>query len=1289
MPTNGSLNHGSGTTVAHNATEYTAAAAQSSENGSDVNLIRWYLAEQQAKAAQQQTTDRQAFNAQQPVQSNNAQQQQTNPQQQVQSNTPQNQWTDPQQQVQGNIPQNQWANPQQQAQDPPAPQQPQQPLPPHVAIANHIRPFANQVALQPGQYAVAPKGSDADGYTSFVQGQEYMAENNVPRRLGYLEQNPEESRKSLARVAALTDEKGNAITGRDGRTHLRDLPILPLHISAAVEGWRMWAWVLYDTRVQIDDIIQRMWVKQTRKQTLTKRMDDWRRVHGGFGTNPREARPRHPIPGFIVSSKEDMKIMDRIYPLGQVSGVQSEESNKIYLNTVWKFVFDEHGGIGVQQDNGTPIWPLPPRHDDAAQRAWRAVQKRQQLNQNAVAAGSTAGAHELAWEVWARQNPAVAWGRDNNQTKRIATVQARRQQSGATTPAGSSTGTTPAGPSTATTPAGPSTATTPAGPSTATTPAGPSAATTPADTGADHGNDADEEAGTYAPLQHNRDSESPPGALPGKARKVHRGQTASAPAPAPKRRRTAAPSTGTGHGRGHGRGSRPGSSAGTRARSGAGTPVNDAAQFFGPPPVHPGGALAAHGSAPTGYGEHAYPPGAGGPQAPGPGLSNFQSHLYSLDTGIFQNADDDAMSITYDGPATVFSPTTTAGPSDFQSNPHPFGPQAFQNADNEGMSFNNEPAPAFPPTAAPDSERRDMGLGPAFRPTGDGQHAYPPVARGSQAPVPGPSNFQSHPHAFDSRAFQNADDNGMSFNNNELAPAFPPTNAPGPSNFQSHPQPFNSFQNANNEGMSFNNNEPAPAFPPPTTPSSESRYIPIDPALEQLFPPLPPPQQPPPQLQPGFIPRPPPAFTPRLPPTQEEPSTTSSPPGRLPQPIRTPARDRTIRNPLSAASAADPIFAAGQQQIGTHLPAPQTPGERQEQNQLLEQALAAQRAGLPGTGTEAEQRRPAQQARHFAALAEAGRREAEHMAAHRRTAAEMADLYMDYGDRRQLDLLVRYIEAHGLGGDHEIRGQLDRVAARGLRFLGLVLREPELSDLKLHTLKLHALKPHNPALQDLLVLDLVVHCLAPLVPLVIINRFPDGQPAPYFSTIVDAALNRGGIACVEDLADTYMWRHQVRNVLHAETLNPTVRFRTAVILSSVLGDQIDRLRRQGYQIDDLSTPIGEELLSDDNIQRYGMLGGQNHEGHDARITYINTVIVRLRQIWSFLYPEDYAEGRSPPASAAIDAPLYTTDQVGDMFDRWDEKEAARKGEERGRGNGEDGEDGGSWDGMGKGKGRAE
>ncbi|GME53305.1 hypothetical protein CC78DRAFT_581006 [Neofusicoccum parvum] len=1163
-----------------------------------------------------------------------------------------------------------------------------------------------------------------------------MAENNVPRRLGYLEQNPEESRKSLARVAALTEENGNAITGRDGRTHLRDLPILPLHISAAVEGWRMWAWVLYDTRVQIDDIIQRMWIKQTRKQTLTKRMDDWRRARGGFGTNPREARPRHPIPGFIVSSKEDMKIMDRIYPLEQVSGAQSEESNKIYLNTVWKFVSDEHGGIGVQQDNGTPIWPLPPRHDDAAQRAWRAVQKRQQLNQNAVAAGSTPGPHELAWEVWARQNPAVAWGRDNNQTKRIATVQARRQQSGATTPAGSSTGTIPAGPSTATTPAGPSTATTPAGPSTATTPAGPSAGTTPAATDAD--NDEDDEVGTYAPLQHNRDSESPPGALPGKARKVHRGQTASAPAPAPRRRRTAAPSTGTGHGRGHGRGSRPGSSAGTRARSGAGTPVNDAAQFFGPPPVHPGGALAAHGAAPAGYGEHAYLPAASGPHAPGPGPSNFQSHLYSLDTGVFQNADDDAMSFTYDGPATVFPPTTAPGPSNFQSN--------FQNTDNEGMSFNNnEPPPVFPPTTAA-----------------------------------GPSNFQSHPQPFDSRAFQNADDNGMSFNNNEPAPAFPPTTAPSPSNFQSHPQPFNSFQNTNNEGMLFNNNEPAPAFPPPTAPSSEHRHIPIDPALEELFPPHPPTQQPPPpQLQPGFVPHPPPAFTPRLPPTQEAPSDPSSPPGRPPQPTRTPVRDRTTRAPLSAASAADPIFAAGQQQIGTHLPAPQTPDQLREQNQLLEQALAAQRAGLPGTGAEAGQQRPAQQARHFSpqppALLEAGRRAPEHMDAHRRTAAEMADLYVDYGDRRQLDLLVRQQQ-----------------------------------------------------------------------------RFPDGQLAPYFSTIVDVALDAGGRACVEDLANTYMWRHQVRNVLHAETLNPTVRFRTAIILSSVLGDQIDRLRARGYQIEDLSIPTGESLLSDDNIQRYGMLGGQNHEGHEARIRYINTVIVRLRQIWSFLYPEDYAEGRSPsvassissdsswhsssygpyhlnpthrrrphqqpppsqppppqtpppppsppttppadnsdndddsdddddddnnnplptlpippnpsgppgppapppqppqptppappafmtttqpqpqptasappqpaastpastsarkrplstsrsppvprqrarlhsssppapsssPASAAIDAPLYTTDQVGAMFDRWDGRQAARSG-------GGDGEDGGSWDGMGKGKGRAE
>ncbi|GME46110.1 uncharacterized protein K452DRAFT_331749 [Neofusicoccum parvum] len=968
------------------------------------------------------------------------------------------------------------------------PTQPQQPLPPHVAIANDIRPFANQVALQPGQYAVAPKGSDADGYTSFVQGQEYMAENNVPRRLGYLEQNPEESRKSLARVAALTDEDGNPRTGRDGRTHLRDLPILPLHISAAVEGWRMWAWVLYDTRVQIDDIIQRMWIKQTRKQTLTKRMDDWRRARGGFGTNPREARPRHPIPGFIVSSKEDMKIMDRIYPLEQASEAQSEESNKIYLNTVWNVVFNEHG-FGVQQGDNAP------------------------------------------------------------------------------------------------------------------------------------------------------------------------------------------------------------------------------------------------------------------------------------------NADDDAMSFTYDGPATVFPPTTAPGPSNFQSN--------FQNTDNESMSFNNnEPPPVFPPTTAA-----------------------------------GPSNFQSHPQPFDSRAFQNADDNGMSFNNNEPAPAFPPTTAPSPSNFQSHPQPFNSFQNTNNEGMLFNNNEPAPAFPPPTAPSSEHRHIPIDPALEELFPPHPPTQHPPPQLQPGFVPHPPPAFTPRLPPTQEAPSDPSSPPGRPPQPTRTPVRDRTTRAPLSTASAADPIFAAGQQQIGTHLPAPQTPGEQQEQNQLLEQALAAQRAGLPGTGAEAGQQRPAQQARHFSpqppALLEAGRRAPEHMDAHRRTAAEMADLYVDYGDRRQLDLLVRYVEAHGLGGDQEIRGQLDRVAARG--------------------------EGGRSA-----------------------QGGTDGQLAPYFSTIVDVALDAGGRACVEDLANTYMWRHQVRNVLHAETLNPTVRFRTAIILSSVLGDQIDRLRARGYQIEDLSIPTGESLLSDDNIQRYGMLGGQNHEGHEARIRYINTVIVRLRQIWSFLYPEDYAEGRSPsvassissdsswhsssygpyhlnpthrrrphqqpppsqppppqtpppppsppttppadnsdnddddsdddddddnnnplptlpippnpsgppgppapppqppqptppappafmtttqpqpqptasappqpaastpastsarkrplstsrsppvprqrarlhsssppapsssPASAAIDAPLYTTDQVGAMFDRWDGRQAvARRG---GGGDGGGGEDGGSWDGRGKGKRRAE
>src|SRR4051812_11192551 len=63
------------------------------------------------------------------------------------------------------------------------------PLPPHSQIAEDIL-RVNDGNLEHTEYVIAPKGNndDPEDITSFVEGQEFWSEGNLPYRLGLLEQ---------------------------------------------------------------------------------------------------------------------------------------------------------------------------------------------------------------------------------------------------------------------------------------------------------------------------------------------------------------------------------------------------------------------------------------------------------------------------------------------------------------------------------------------------------------------------------------------------------------------------------------------------------------------------------------------------------------------------------------------------------------------------------------------------------------------------------------------------------------------------------------------------------------------------------------------------------------------------------------------------------------------------------------------------------------------------------------------------------------------------------------------
>ncbi|KAL1638885.1 hypothetical protein SLS58_008470 [Diplodia intermedia] len=248
---------------------------------------------------------------------------------------------------------------------------------PHHRLALDIPTPTGQQPVDPsrgrvnGSYLELPaQDANIEGdYTAYVEGQDYLAEGNLPSLLGYLELIPvggdkkddEKDGKKAKRVPRkqpekLKDDNGDVVMGpRD--LELADLPILPLRVSGEVESWRAAAWMAYDPRVTAAEIEKRM-VKKAKGDRL------------------------NPLHIYNDSANSDR--------------LRQYARDRIFRNTVWQLVEDSNGNItGMSQPNpgkgkngdinysGGPHL-LPRIFDENATRARKAVAKRDQIERYRV-----------------------------------------------------------------------------------------------------------------------------------------------------------------------------------------------------------------------------------------------------------------------------------------------------------------------------------------------------------------------------------------------------------------------------------------------------------------------------------------------------------------------------------------------------------------------------------------------------------------------------------------------------------------------------------------------------------------------------------------------------------------------------------------------------------------------------------------------------------------------------------------------------------------------------------------
>ncbi|KAF2143079.1 uncharacterized protein K452DRAFT_297581 [Aplosporella prunicola CBS 121167] len=194
---------------------------------------------------------------------------------------------------------------------------------PHKLLERDIlKPHNNPMT----DYHVGPEGTPGDA-TGFVPEQAWVSANNLPYALGMLEQ-IKRQKPGKPSTKTIINQDGTSST-------VRDLPILPDCISTRVEEWRALMWMLYDPRIKMKDLTGRMDSATKSPRTdeqvhrrLTEAMTEWRKMHGGFSTNPRTNRARPNEPPIV-----DCKIVDRgLATQQQLNGVAVSTGD---YNTVW------------------------------------------------------------------------------------------------------------------------------------------------------------------------------------------------------------------------------------------------------------------------------------------------------------------------------------------------------------------------------------------------------------------------------------------------------------------------------------------------------------------------------------------------------------------------------------------------------------------------------------------------------------------------------------------------------------------------------------------------------------------------------------------------------------------------------------------------------------------------------------------------------------------------------------------------------------------------------------------